>query len=75
MSRRNPNNRGGTPSTIHRPQSRGAYSKVSSYSNMSRLSINSDLKLKRKDSFDDVAKSLNDIEMRFNFSKNISFVI
>jgi hypothetical protein len=65
-----------TPSTINRrPHSRGAYSKATSYSNYSRLSIDSDRNLKRRDSFDDVAKSLNDIEMRFNFSNIVLITI
>ena len=43
--------------------SRGAHSNRDfSHSNMSRLSLNSDLKPKRRDSYDDIAKALNDIE-------------
>lgn len=53
----------------NRPVSRGAMSKVS-YSNISRLSIDSNLMLKRRDSYDDIAKALYDIEQRFNTSKN-----
>ena len=49
-------------------------SKATSYSNYSRLSINSDKQLKRKDSLDDIAKSLNDIEMRFHISIYYPFI-
>jgi hypothetical protein len=57
-----------------RPISRGAQSKASG-SNISRLSIDSNLVLKRRDSFDDIAKALLDIEQRYNTSKSTVLIL
>ena len=53
-----------TPSPFHiRSVSRTAYSNRDfSRSNLSRMSLDSDLKPKRRDSIDDIAKALNEIE-------------
>ena len=52
-----------TSFSIKRPNSRGAHSnRAPSFSNLSRLSLDSDLKPRRRDSYDDIARALNDIE-------------
>jgi hypothetical protein len=58
-----------TPSTGKRPVSRGGVSRATSYSNYSRLSVNSERQLKRKDSFDEIAKNLAAIERKLDFKR------
>ena len=62
--------RGETPNSLRRPLSRGEMSRGSSISHISRLSINSEKQLKRKDSIDDIAKNLNDIEKRLGYRRD-----
>lgn len=61
--------RGETPSSIRRPTSRGGVSKATSYTNYSRLSLNSEGRPRRRDSFDDIANYLNEIEHKLESSK------